>query len=289
MNKYANLYSSVFGDVLQKLAYPNSSPTALASTPNREHPYAGNNIVEGASNFLYNLPGSTYNALTGSGTLGIPKVPLTKPDFRSGQTAIMQQKDPGTGKVTNTPTTVRDNSPFAGKINQAKENPGGWGWKSTGASAPIPGPQPAASASPSIAAPPSITDTISGLGLQNAGPLTQHRQNQQDISNANTASSMGLQNAPALASRAAGGGAPAPGGNTSLTGINPQTNHPSMSGPSGPSDEFLAKTMGVKGPGALNLEKSSLNRRKADAIRKIYQPGMTSNDIYAHPDYKSIS
>jgi len=51
----------------------------------------------------------------------------------------------------------------------------------------------------------------------------------------------------------------------------------------GPDDAFLKKVMGSYN------SKSSLDQRKADAIRKVYKPGMTANQIYADKGYIAAS
>lgn len=51
----------------------------------------------------------------------------------------------------------------------------------------------------------------------------------------------------------------------------------------GPDDAFLKKVMGSYN------SKSSLDQRKADAIRKIYRPGMNANEIYADKGYIAAS
>jgi len=84
--------------------------------------------------------------------------------------------------------------------------------------------------------------------------------------------------APAAPAPTAGGTAP-----QSMGTLNPQGITQSMSGPaSGPDDAFLKTTMGSYDPN------SSKDRQKADAIRKIWKPGMTSNQVYADKGYSSI-
>ena len=51
----------------------------------------------------------------------------------------------------------------------------------------------------------------------------------------------------------------------------------------GPDNAFLSKVMGSYN------RSSALDKRKADAIRKIYKPGMTANQIYADKGYISAS
>ena len=84
----------------------------------------------------------------------------------------------------------------------------------------------------------------------------------------------------APASLSLGGTSPAPFAPASLSlgGTSPSP----AAAPAGPDDAFLKKTMGSYNP------KSDLDRRKADAIRKIYTPGMSSNQVYADKNYSSI-
>jgi hypothetical protein len=63
----------------------------------------------------------------------------------------------------------------------------------------------------------------------------------------------------------------------------PSPSAPAPAAPQGPSDAYLAKVMGSYNPN------SALDQRKAEAIRQIYQPGMTANQIYANPAYAAAS
>lgn len=116
---------------------------------------------------------------------------------------------------------------------------------------------------------------MGGMSAQPAQPQPFHSQNLQDGSSQFNPTSLGINGAAQTGPQATPQ-APPPGMPPAPAG--PQQGPPQA----GPDNAFLTKTMGSYDPN------SSRDRAKADQIRKIYQPGMTSNQVYANEGYSSL-
>jgi len=72
-------------------------------------------------------------------------------------------------------------------------------------------------------------------------------------------------------------------GRTSPAPLGPPAPAAASAAQGGPSNAYLAKIMGSYNPN------SALDQRKANAIRQVYQPGMSANQIYANKGYQAAS